>query len=85
MENIQNLYYASLLHLLAQTKSFCDAFLSAKVAAEAYDPASEKESCEMSRQIAQKITQMLTEQMVTIPGMRHIFEDVSRSFLSLPS
>jgi hypothetical protein len=82
MENVQNLYHASLLHLLAQTKSFCDAFILAKAAAETYDPQSEQTSDEMAEKTAIAITQMLCEQMAVIPGMRHIFENVSLSFRS---
>lgn len=76
------LYYATLLHLLAQTKSFCDAFVSAKAAAEAYDPQPLQETDEMAEKTSLKITQMLCEQIAVIPGMRHIFENVARAFLS---
>lgn len=82
MENTQTLYYASLLHLLTQTKSFCDAFLSAKAASEAFDPHSEKETDEMAEKTALKITQMLCEQITVVPGMRHIFENVALAFQS---
>ncbi len=82
METTQTLYYASLLHLLAQTKSFCDAFVSAKAAAEAHDPHSLQETDEMAEKTSLKITQMLCEQMAVIPGMRHVFENVAHAFQS---
>lgn len=83
MENTQTLYYAALLNLLSQTKSFCDAFISAKAAAEAYDPdQNQQEADAMAEKTSQKIAEMLSQQMAVIPGMRHIFENVARSFQS---
>jgi hypothetical protein len=77
MENTKTLYHASMLHLLAQTKTFCDAFVLAKAAAEAHDPNNEQTADEMAEKTVVTITQMLCQQMALIPGMRHIFENVA--------
>lgn len=82
MENTQTLYYASLLHLLSQTKSFCDAFVLAKAAAETHDPHSQKETDEMAEKTFLTIAKMLCEQIAVVPGMRHIFENVAHAFQS---